>query len=232
MNRTNRIIIGIAILIFGIGWALELTGLLHFSLEGWWALFIIIPSLAAVFTTKHKSGPIIGVGIGILLLLAARGTIAWTDLWKFIICLIAVVYGIAILFFHKEGFGIHEADSQTIDDLKLVDQNGRQIRKIRSVFGKQQFDFAGQRFEGADVESSFGFVGLDLRNADLLDGAVIKVECCFGGVEIRVNKDVCVRTAVESAFGSVGGGQYTPPADGAKTLYVNGVCSFGGIDIK
>ena len=231
MNRTNRIIFGIAILIFGIGWALDLTGLLHFSLEGWWALFIIIPSLAAVFTTKHKSGPIIGVGIGVLLMLAARGTIAWTDLWKFIICLMAVVYGISILFFRKDGLGIHSVDSQMIDDLKMVDQDGRQIRKIRSVFGKQQFEFSGQRFEGADVETSFGFVGLDLRGADLLDGTVIKVECSFGGMEVRVDKDVCVRTAVESAFGSVGG-NYTPPADGAKTLYINGVCSFGGIEIK
>lgn len=231
MNRTNRIIIGIAILVFGIGWALELLGVVHLSLTGWWALFIIIPSLAAVFTTKHKSGPLVGVGIGVLLLLAARGVIAWTDIWKFMICLIAVVYGISLLFFPKNGFGIHDADGQTVDELKMIDQDGRQIRKIRSVFGKQQFDFNGQRFEGADVESSFGFVGLDLRGADLLDGAIIKVECSFGGVEIRVDKDVCVKTAVESAFGSVGG-NYTPPADGAKTLYINGVCSFGGIEIK
>ena len=43
MNRTSNIISGIAFLIFGIGWMLELTGLINISLEGWWTIFIIIP---------------------------------------------------------------------------------------------------------------------------------------------------------------------------------------------
>ena len=59
------------------------------------------------------------------------------------------------------------------------------MHKIDVTFGKQQYSYSGQRFEGAEVHNSFGFTGLDLRGADIMDGAVITVECSFGGIEIK-----------------------------------------------
>ena len=72
MNRTSKIIGGIALLAFGIVWALELLDVISISLEGWWALFVIIPCFINIFSDRHKAGAVIGFGIGILLLLAAR----------------------------------------------------------------------------------------------------------------------------------------------------------------
>lgn len=232
MNRTSRIITGIAFLAFGIGWALELTDVIHFNLEGWWTAFIIIPCFAALFGSKHKSAPLTGLGIGVLLLLATRDIILWADLWKYILCLLAVVWGLTLIFSHKSGCCEKHADRHAVDELKQINMDGRQIRQINVSFGKQLYEFSGQHFEGADVETSFGFTALDLRNADILDGAVINVECSFGGMEIRVDKDICVKTLVDSAFAGVESHCDGQPADGKKTLYVKGKCSFGGIEIK
>ena len=65
MKRTSKIIGGIALLAFGIVWALELLGVISISLDGWWALFVIVPCFVNIFSDRHKAGAIIGCGIGV-----------------------------------------------------------------------------------------------------------------------------------------------------------------------
>ncbi len=232
MNRISRIISGIALLAFAAVWVMELTGVISINLEGWWTLFVIIPCFIAIFNSKNKSMPLLGLGIGILLLLAARDIILWNDFWKYIICIIAVIWGFSLIFSRKSHLASQKPDRNTVNELKQIDQDGRQIRQLNVCFGKQLFEFAGQHFEGADVRASFGFIALDLRNADLLDGAVINIDCSFGGMEIRVDRNVCVKTAVETAFAGVESQCELHPSDGVKTLYIKGECNFGGIEIK
>ncbi|MBO4587136.1 MAG: hypothetical protein J5677_04900 [Bacteroidales bacterium] len=229
MNRTSKIIGGIALLAFGIVWALELFNLININLEGWWTLFIIVPCFVNIFNDKHKAGSVIGFGIGILLLLAARNIILWNDIWKFIICLVAVVWGISLLFFSKKGSCCH---CHTTDETKTIIMDGSKMHKIDVSFSKQEYSYSGQRFEGAEVNTRFGFTSLDLRGADIMDGAVITLDCSFGGMEIRIDKGICVKNDIETAFAGVDCDCNTQQADGLKTLYVKGHCNFGGIEIK
>lgn len=229
MNRTSKIIGGIALLAFGIVWALELFNLININLEGWWTLFIIVPCFVNIFNDKHKAGSVIGFGIGILLLLAARNIILWNDIWKFIICLVAVVWGISLLFFSKKGSCCH---CHTTDETKTIIMDGSKMHKIDVSFSKQEYSYSGQRFEGAEVNTRFGFTSLDLRGADIMDGAVITLDCAFGGMEIRIDKGICVKNDIETAFAGVDCDCNTQQADGLKTLYVKGHCNFGGIEIK
>ncbi len=232
MNRTSKIVSGIALLLFGIGWALEVAGVIHdVSFKGWWTIFIIIPCLASFFSYDNKGSSLIGMGIGVLLLLAVRGTIDWNAFWKLVICLIAVVWG-AILVMGKKGHFFDSPDRKTVREVKKINLGGRDIRQIDISFGKRIFSFPNETFEGARVEVSFGFIGLDLRDADLLDGAVIDVDCRFGGMEIRVPDGVCVKQAVESSFAGVECRLAAEAKEGQKTVYINGKCSFGGIEIK
>ena len=137
-----------------------------------------------------------------------------------------------LIFTRKSSIINKHADPQIVTQLKQINQDGRQIHQISVSFGKQLYEFAGQRFEGANVESHFGFVALDLRNADILDGAVIDIDCSFGGMEIRVDKDICVKTAVESSFAGVESQCDLQPINEGKTLYLKGTCAFGGIEVK
>ena len=232
MNKTSRVVGGVALLAFGIGWVLVLTGLVNIKLDGWWTFLIIIPCLVALFSSKHKNGPLIGLGVGVLLLLATLGIVNWDDFWKYIICLVAVVWGISLIFARKSGIYTKHADPHTVNELKKFDQDGRQVHQISVSFGKQLYEFAGQQFEGAKVESHFGFVALDLRGADIFDGAIVDIDCSFGGMEIRVDKDICVKTAIETSFAGVESQCDSLHNPGSKTLYLKGTCAFGGIEIK
>lgn len=225
MKRTSKIIGGIALVAFGIVWALELLDVISISLEGWWALFIIVPCFINIFNDRRKAGAIIGCGIGILLLLAARSIIPWNDIWQYMLCLVAVVWGLTLLFFSNKKSSDRRHNSEQAAPVVLDDN-------IEVIFGKQEYSYDGQPFEGADVHVSFGFVGLDLRDADIRDGAVINVDCSFGGIQIRLPKGVCINNRIDTTLAGVDCDCCTQPTDGAKTLYLKGHCNFGGIEIK
>lgn len=229
MKRTSKIIGGIALLAFGVIWALELMNVIHISLDGWWTLFIIVPCFVGIFNDKCKAGAIIGFGIGILLLLATRNIIRWDDIWKYMVCLAAVVWGISLLFFSKKSSCHH---CHTASDPQPIAMDGSKMHKIDVNFSKQEYFYSGQRFEGAEVHTSFGFASLDLRGADIMDGAVITLDCSFGGIQIRVDRNICVRNDIDTAFAGVDCDCNTQQADGLKTLYLKGNCNFGGIEIK
>lgn len=229
MKSTSKIIGGIALVAFGIVWALELLNVIHISLEGWWTLFIIVPCFVNIFSDRHKAGAVIGFGIGILLLLAARNVILWDDIWKYMICLVAVVWGVAMLFFNKKNSCCH---CHTVSEAKTIVVDGNKMHRIDVSFSKQNYSYSGQRFEGAEVHTSFGAACLDLRDSDIMDGAVITLDCSFGGVEICVDKDIYVKNDIDSTFAGVECKCNTQQAAGAKTLCIKGHCSFGGVEIK
>lgn len=231
MSNNSKIIGGVALLLLGVGLLLEVTHVIDFNFEGWWTAFIIIPCLISFFNSKNKTMSLIGVGTGVLLLLATRGIIPWHEFWRYLICIVFILWGIMLIFNRRFSSDNSSANKKNVDELKQVEQDGRTIRQINASFGKQHYEFAGQRFEGAKVQTSFGFVGIDLRNADILDSAVIDVDCSFGGMEIRVGDDVLVKQSVEASFAGVECKDHLQRADNAKTLYVTGRCSFGGIEI-
>lgn len=232
MYKTGKIITGVALLCFGLIWALEITNVIDISFEGWWTIFIIIPCLIGVFSSKNKGFSLIGVGVGVMLLLASRGIIGWDAFWKYVICIVAVIWGVMLIFSRKCLPGNTSPNKSTVKEMKQINLDGRQIRQINIKFGKQLFEFSGQRFEGANVQTSFGFVGIDLRNADILDGAVIDVDCSFGGMEIRIGEGVNVKPAVEASFAGVECSEHLHSDANAKTIYIKGKCAFGGIEIK
>lgn len=229
-NNKGKIIGGVLLLLLGVGLMLEITKVIDFNFNGWWTVFIIVPCIVGLFNDKNKTMPLIGIGTGVLLLMAAQGVIPWNDVWKYIVCIVLIIWGIMLIFSRNSNMGCSSPDQQSVEELKQISQDGRSIRQISASFGKHSYDFAGQHFEGAKVQNSFGFVGIDLRGADILDGAIIDIDCSFGGMEIRVDDSVLVKHAIESSFAGVECREHLRTT--TKTLYIKGHCSFGGIEIK
>lgn len=100
MKVTFKTICGIALLLFGTIWLLDLVGLLRVNVffKGWWSLFIIIPSLAGLFSDRRKAEPIIGLVVGVFFLLAEQDVIFWGHIWKYILAIMAIVWGWSLIF--------------------------------------------------------------------------------------------------------------------------------------
>ena len=227
MKQSCKIIFGLALIAAGVLWILSILGVLsfEFSTKGWWALFIIIPCLFGLFTDKNKVGPCVGIGIGVLLLLAARDIITWQMMWQLGLALMVVGFGVQLLLFKS-------CRNHGVCEFKTVSRDGKDIRRIEASFGKQELSFAGEKFEGVDVQASFGGLVLDLHGAEIADQAFIDLNVGFSGVTIIVPESLAVKVSVSSGFGGVSDDRRNKVDSGTPLLLITGKVGFGGVEIR
>lgn len=228
MKQALKIILGLALIAAGVLWALIILGVcdIEFSTRGWWTLFIIVPCLFGLVSDKNKVGPGIGLGMGILLLLASRDVITWHMMGQLALALLVIVLGLTLVFCRSCSHR-HDACKHT-----TISRDGKDIRHIESSFGKQELSFAGEKFEGADVESSFGGLTLNLNGAEIVDQAFINLNVGFAGVTIIVPEGQAVLISVSSGFGGVSDKRHTRVDNGHPQLIITGKVGFGGVEIR
>lgn len=228
MKQTFKIVLGLALITAGVLWILNILGVLafEFSTKGWWALFIIVPCLFGLINDKDKVGPCIGIGVGVLLFLAARDVISWNMMWQIALALMVIGFGIQMLFFKNccSNHGVCEVNS--------ISRDGKDIRRIETSFGKQEINFKGEKFEGADVQTSFGALILDFHGAEIAEGAFLDLNVGFAGMTIIVPEDLAVQIAVSSGFGGVSDKRRNRVSTGSPLLTITGKVGFGGVEIR
>jgi hypothetical protein len=86
-------------------------------------------------------------------------------------------------------------------------------------------------FRGGSMLAWFGGIAVDLRDAELADGARLDVRTLFGGIAIRVPATWRVESAVKALAGGVD--VHTPAGDDpdAPVLRLEGMALFGGVAI-
>ncbi len=80
MKKAKGIIWGIVIVALGILWGLKVANILNYSMffDGWWTLFIIIPSIIGLVTEKDKKGSLTCLAVGVVLFASC-----YFDLWQY-----------------------------------------------------------------------------------------------------------------------------------------------------
>lgn len=170
----------------------------------------------------HKIGNLIGLIIGVALLLSARGLLNFEIVAKMILPLIFIGIGLSILFNET-------IKSKVTEKVKAGKKDG--LEAITATFSEQKVTKDDEDFKGADLDAVFGGVFLDLRKSNIEKEAVIKASSIFGGIEVFVPSDVNVKVKSTSIFGGTSN-KVINNKDNEKTLYIEGFCLFGGIDIK
>ena len=225
MKKSN-IIWGILLIALGVLIALRAFGIFNFDLffDGWWTLFIIVPSLISLFTEKKKLGSIVGLVIGVLLLLCAWGIFDYDIIVKLIVPMIIVVIGVKLIIGGKTA-------GKAAEILDGVKENDGSVPTGFAAFSESVLSFPGEKFTGAELTAVFGGVKCDLRGAIIDSDTAINVTVAFGGVDIFVPDGVKVVMNTTAIFG--GTEDKTVPLPTAdKTIYIKGLCMFGGITVK
>ena len=226
MKKINRIVWGVILVALGVVFALSAFGVnVDIFFEGWWTLFIIVPCAVGLLTEREKLGNAIGVLIGVLLLLAVRDVIDFDLLWKLLIPGIVILVGLKMIF--SGIFGGKDDKAYRKLKEKLGDcKNGT------AVFAGSDMKFAGEVFEGAELNAIFGGIACDLRGAVIQKDCILDASAIFGGIDVFVPEGLNVKIRSTSVFGGVSEKKKNPADENAPTLYVNAVCLFGGLDIK
>ena len=100
MKKMNSIVWGIALIAVSAVLLLNAFQITNIEIffDGWWTLFIIVPSIIGLFTGHDKTADIIGLLIGVFLLLACQNIIDFDILWKLVVPVVIAVIGIKMIF--------------------------------------------------------------------------------------------------------------------------------------
>lgn len=226
MNNIKNILWGIILVIIGVIIGLNTIGITDIDIffDGQWTLVIIVPCFIGLFTNKDKTGNIIGLLVGVILLLGMQNIIDFNLIWKLLLPSIIVIIGLSLIF--KNTF-----NSKINNEIKKLNNKNTKNNEYCATFSGQRIDFPNEEFKGATLNSVFGSITCDLREAKIKEDVVINASSVFGGIDIIVPDDVNIKIKSNSIFGGVNNKKKNNE-DKKYTIYVNASCLFGGVDIK
>lgn len=227
MKTFGSMLWGVVFIFIGLVLGLNALGIADINLffNGWWTLFIIIPSFIGLFNDHDKVGNIIGLSIGIALLLGCQDIISFKTISKLALPVFLIILGISILLKNALGGKISKK-------IKSLTANNSNSKSYCATFSSENIVFDNEVFDGAEINSIFGGVKLDLRKAILKDDIAITTCSVFGGIDILVPYGVNVLVTSTSIFGGVDNKRVNNKDKNNRTIYVNATCIFGGTDIK
>lgn len=226
MKKVNSILWGLVLIAVGVLLALNVLGYAEgIFFEGWWTLFLIIPSAIGIVTDKDKTAAFIGLSLGVLLLLCCQDVLEFSLILKLFIPFVIIVIGLRVLL-----GSMWKVKTDKIMDQAVVD--GAHIHNVNALFAGEEINMNGQEFSGANLSAIFGGIDYDLRGAVITKDCVIKVKSIFGGIDIIMPENVSVKVSSTSLFGGIGNKKHGGIKEKTATVYVEGLCLFGGVEIK
>ncbi|MBR2715098.1 MAG: hypothetical protein IKB73_02690 [Ruminococcus sp.] len=228
MKKTRTILWGIVLMLAGLALAVNSLGFFEVNLffDGWWTLFIIIPCFIGIFTDTDKIGNLVGLGIGVFLLFCCQNILSFDLLLKLIFPIIIITIGAKMIFGTMKS-----KKAQQIIENNVI--NGAQTRSATATFSGQDVIYSpGEVFSGIELNAIFGGVKCDLRNATIQNDCVIKISAVFGGIDIFLPQNVNVKVNSTAIFGGVSNKAHSNSSSNTVTVYIEGMCLFGGADIK
>jgi predicted membrane protein len=225
-NRDARgSLIGGAIITL-IGLALLLNHLNVLPIERlyrFWPLIIVFWGVGTLFMRTSRTWGAFLILLGTVLELHVLGIMHVGDLWPVLI----IALGLFLMWGAMRPPLASSGKSDSADTMNAV-----------AIFGGTERRITTRNFKGGRVNSVFGGVELDFRDADIEGNeAILEVNCVFGGVEIRVPDHWHVHSANIPVLGGYEDKTRVRPAADSepankKTLVIRGLVVFGGVEIS
>ena len=260
MKKANGMFIGLLFIIVGLLYGCTALDLFDFSIffPGWWTLFIIIPCIYALTRREEdKTGPVIGLVIGICLLINAQDFDFHIDFFPMALAVICFFIGWKMLFPNRKkerkqaDYNFTYNSTNNMENTDAVGGNGNSsfnstagggsysggngYINASAVFGGKDIRVDNECFTGADINVVMGAVDLNLRNAIISEDVYVNITAVMGGVDIYVPANV--RVVTDGCSTIMGGIDVNTTyanfhAADSPRLIITGSCVMGGIDIK
>jgi predicted membrane protein len=228
-KNIGRIIWGLALVITGIVFTLNALGVAEIDIffDGWWTLFLIIPSFIGLFSKRGRIVNIVILVVGVALLLSAQDILDFALVLQLFVPFIIILIGLKMIFTPKQ---------KTNEKIKELKNNGKSNLNDSAAFSAHKIDFDGQIFEGAVLDAVFGSITCDLSNAIIEKDSYITASAIFAGIDIKVPKYIQVNIDSNVLFGGVNDKRedvdyQNNRSDESITIYVEANCLFGGLNV-
>ena len=231
---TPRLIVGLAIALFGVVLVMDRLNLLMADqVLRWWPAVVIAVGALIFNQTRHVgygANGLVVMFIGSWLLLNTLGIIS-IGFWQLFWPLVLIGIGSALVL-QATGRHSREVPGADIDD----------TLNIFAVLGGSKRASASTKFRGGEVTAFMGGYQIDLRQATIAPGeeAVLDIFTAMGGGEIVVPASWTVSTPIVVVMGGIDDKRIAPlpgaiPTTGGKAaprLVLRGLLMLGGIEIK
>ena len=219
MGIFKKIMSGLFLILIGVVLALNAFNITHINLlfNGWWTLFIIIPSFIGLITDLDKTSNFIGLLIGCFLLLASLDIIDFALILKLLLPIIFVIIGVSLMCRKKYD-----------DKKKKINEDNEYL----AIFSGQTINYDKEKLEKLALTALFGGLKCDLRNSLIKEDIYIDASAFFGGIDLLVPENVKVKIKPFAIFGGVETKKLKANDKEKPVIYINATCVFGGIDIK
>ena len=230
MKQIKPVIWGIAIIALGIIFGGHALGLFELNIffDGWWTLFIIIPSFISLFTDKEKLSNLGFLSAGVILLLAAQNVFSYEVAWKVILAAFLVIAGLTIII---KSLVHNKNDQEVAKKIAEAEKDGKSMDSQMAVFSGSDRTYKDEVFQGSNLVAVFGGAKLNLKKAKFDKDTVIKAFTLFGGIDIIVPSDVKVKLKSGFIFGGFSDDRKNATGEGKYTIYIDAAGGFGGISI-
>jgi len=228
-GRYQGLLPGAILLAVGAIFLLDNFGLIRaWRFWQFWPLILIFAGLVKLADPCRRALGAVLLVFGVLLQMneLGYGHFSWSEMWPLILIAAGAMAMWSALQARKltETVGANSADPRT-------------ALNESAIFGGVQKRINAKEFRGGQLQSLFGGIEIDLRDADI-DGAeaVLHTNAIFGGIEIRVPETWYVAARGQGVFGGfTDSTRYIAPIDPdkpKKTLIVVGSAVFGGVEIR
>lgn len=227
MKKLSNILWGI--IFVGIGIILALNSLeitnINIFFDGWWTLFIIIPSCLGLINDNDKVGNIFGIAIGLSLLLVCQDLINLELLLKLAFPAILIFIGLSLIFKDKS----NEIIKKEVKELSSKKKNNKEYC---STFSSVNIKLDDESVEKYELNAIFGELNGDLTEGEIKKDLLINACAIFGSITLTVPDDVEVKIVSTPVFGGVRDSRKKKNKDKKNTIYLNATAIFGGVEIK
>ena len=224
-NFLIRAFFGVTIV--ALGGVLLLRNLESIKFDSWnvfwgtvWTAGLVLAGLVTIVSSRKlltRAWGLLLMAAGASIGLNAYGVID-VSIWKLFWPVILIAVGLMMV------FSIGSANR------KRAEESGTDDNEKVAIFYGEQSRVRGD-YTGGSATAIFGGVDLDLRQANIKDGAIIDVFTFCGGININLPDDVIVKNEVRGVLGGSDDKTMSKPS-AKKTIYLKGECVLGGLEIK
>ena len=226
MKKTNNLLWGIVLIVIGIILglnALEITSI-NIFFDGWWTLFIIIPSIIGLINDDDKVGNIFGLFIGLALLLICQNIIDFDLLLKLFLPIILIFVGLSLIFKNKVTTNIKK-------EVKRMSTSNKKTNSYCSTFSSMNIKL-DEDVEKYELDAVFGELNVNLSKQEINEDLLITACSIFGSIKIAVPNDIEVKLVSTPIFGDIKDKRKTKPENKKCVVYVDATAIFGGVEIR
>ncbi len=245
MKKNNlEMFIGFAMVVVGIGFIGDMFEVWTFNLffDGWWTLFIIVPSLMNMQARGVNIPNVVGVLVGIVLCLNQQNVLQNVNIVKMLFPSVLILLGGSILWklFFSKGKNISAENNPQQEAVKEEEVNEEKTKKEpmakgddhTAIFSICESNYAGVEYKGGKCMATFGEIEIDLKNAIINKDYHIECRSILGRIKISLPKNVKVSINSFDLMGGMKNDFVSSKNEDAPVLYIQSTCILGNVEIK